>query len=209
MVSFCVRKMFSSAVATVVACAGISVMSAANAPTSYPVIYTASGTFGATPISGADTLRLAGEPFTIKIGANTSLVPNEHGQNWAVYQGLQMTGTIYSGLLGAQPTPVNSPQAGLQLTTGPKDIINAGFPVSVIGLVLDVTAKVYLPGGTFANPHIATFPSAVIQSGSTMQYADSSASTVLSIASGTVVAAIPGQASVVPHMPNLFAGLEQ
>jgi len=189
MVSLQLRKMLRVAAALGMACVAASVMAAATP--SYPVIYTATGTFGATPVSGADTLRMAGEPFTIKLSANTAMAPYQHGKNWASYQNLKMSGTVYSGLTGSAPIPVGAINAGLQLTTGPKDIINAGFAIGVIGIQLNVTAHIYVPGGTLANPYIRVFPLTNIGSGSTVTYADSTASTVLSIASGTVVAAYP------------------
>lgn len=190
MVSLRLRKILSVAAAVAIACLATSVMTAST-PT-IPVIYTATGTFGTTPQSGADTLKLAGEPFTIKLSGNTAMQPFQHGTNWAAYQNLKMSGTIYSGLTGSAPIAVGAVDAGLQLTTGPKDILNAGFAIGVIGVQLNVTAHVFVPGGTLANPYIRPFPSVTMSSGSTVTYSDSDAATVLTIASGTIVASYPG-----------------
>jgi hypothetical protein len=189
MVSLRLRKFLSGVAAAFIACIFTSVMAASS---SNPVIYSASGTFGATPISGADTLKLSGEPFNIKISADTNTAPAQHGSNWALYTNLGMSGQVYSGLLGAQPAPIQSDHAELQLTTGPDDIVTATFVVDVIGIALKIQAKIYVPGGTLANPKIGPFATVSINTtGTTVTYADSSAATILSIASGTVGAAYP------------------
>jgi len=190
MVSLQLRTLLSSATAAMIACLATSVMTATTP--SYPVIYSANGTFGVTPLSGADTLRLAGEPFSISISAKTGTAPSQHGSNWAIYGGLGMEGTVYSGLTGAEPIPIQSDHAELQLTVGPDDIINATFVVPVIGVALKIYAHLYVPGGTFATPSIAPFATTAVNlNGSTVTYADTTAATILSIESATVGAAFP------------------
>jgi hypothetical protein len=190
MVSLQLRTLLSSATAAMIACLATPVMNAGT--TGNPVIYTASGTFGVTPISGADTLRLSGEPFTISISAKTGTVPGQHGSNWAIYGGLGMSGTVYSGLTGAEPIPIQSDHAELQLTVGPDDIINATFVVPVIGVAVKIYAHLYVPGGTFSSTSIAPFPTVAVNlTGTTVTYADTTAATILSIQSATVGAAYP------------------
>jgi hypothetical protein len=204
MVSLRLRKMLSVAAAVAIACVATSVMSAA---TSNPVIYTAAGTFGPVPLSGADTLKLSGEPFNIMISADTNTAPAQHGSNWAVYTNLKMSGQVYSALLGAAPQPIQSQHAQLQLTTGPtNDIVTATFVVDVIGIAIKIQAKVYVPSGTLANPKIGPFPTVSMipspstpNTGTQVTYADSTAATILTIASGTLGAAYPTGAAA-----NLF-----
>ena len=102
---------FRTTVAAGIALATLSVfflsdkVVAGTATTAPIMTYTASGTFASTPTVGADTLKLAGEPFTVTIAVSSSTVPFKTGPNWAAYNKLKLTGTVYSGLLG--PTPVN------------------------------------------------------------------------------------------------------
>ena len=170
-----------------------SQMNAANPAAGEAVTFTAAGTFATTPMNGADTLKLAGEPFTINLVANSSMTPAQHGRNWAVFTGLTMNGTVYSGLLGSEPIAIRSKTAALKQTVGAsQDILEATFPVVVIGISLRVTAHLVLPGGTLAKALIHPFPSAPLDTtNTTVTYADPSASTELGIQDGTVVAAGP------------------
>jgi hypothetical protein len=190
--------MNSATVAVVISCLAGSQLFAASPNAGEQVTLTASGTFNPVPISGADTLKLAGEPFTISLVGNSSMKPINHGMNWAVYDGLTMNGTVHSGLLGTTPIPIQSKAAALEQTVGAdQDILQAVFPVTVLGTALTVKARLILPGGTLANPFIRPFPStAITVTDSSVSYSDTSASTVLGILDGTVVATVPPAANV-------------
>jgi hypothetical protein len=72
-----IRKGFGLITAPALVC-GLAVwgMSGATSPDSAPnVTYTATGTFTNPQVSGDDTLKLAGEPFTINIVAPANSVP--------------------------------------------------------------------------------------------------------------------------------------
>ena len=198
MFSFHVPKLFSATAAVVIGCLAGSQLFAASPNAGEQVTLTASGTFNPVPISGADTLKLAGEPFTISVIGNSSMTPINHGMNWGIYDVLTMTGTVHSGLLGTTPIPIHSKAAALEqsVSTG-EDILQAVFPVTVLGTALTVKARLILPGGTLANPFVRPFPStAITVTGSTVSYSDTTASTVLGIQDGTAVATVPPAAHV-------------
>src|ERR1051326_2378786 len=118
--------------------------SAAVSPNSgATVTFTASGTFAATPVSGADTLKLAGQPFTISVVGNSSMAPSQHNRNWCLFVPLPMNGTVYSGLLGPTPIPISSSTAAIFQAVGAnEDLFKAGFPINVIGIALTVRAVI-------------------------------------------------------------------
>jgi hypothetical protein len=198
MFSFHVPKVFSATAAVVIACLAGSQLFAASPNAGEQVTLTATGTFDPVPISGADTLLLAGEPFTINLVGNSSMKPINHGMNWAVYDGLTVSGDVHSGLLGTQPIPIQSKAAALEQTVGAdQNILQVVFPVQILGINLTVKARLILPGGTLANPFIRPFSStAITTTGSTVSYSDTTASTVLGIQDGTVVATVPPAAKI-------------
>jgi len=157
------------------------------------VTYTASGTFASPPISGPDTLKLAGEPFSIDIVANAGSVPIEHGRNWAVLSPFKMTGIVHSGLLGATPVSIASDEASIYETIGPDyDPFETGFPVDVIGIKLTIHAQVTLPAGTLAKPLIHPFAAVTLTpANATVTYSDGTNVTVLAIQTGTLAATLP------------------
>jgi hypothetical protein len=159
-----------------------------------PVTFTASGTFGSTPISGADLLELRGEPFTISVVGNSSLTPTTHGRNWAIFTDLSMTGVVNSGLVPGQPIDVSATTAAIDQTVGAsEDIFQSGFPVTVVGVALTVRAYFTLPGGTLSKPLLRPFSSVTLgpTAGTYVTYSDTTATTELSIQTGTLVATIP------------------
>lgn len=156
------------------------------------VTFTASGTFSSTVVSGADTLKLAGQPFTISIVASSSKKPTKHGRNWAVFNPLTMNGTVYSGLIPNQPLAIAATTASIEQVVGSsEDIFKAAFPVVVIGISLQVKAYVPLPGGTLSKALIRPFASVAIGPTATVTYSNSTASTVLAIETGTISATVP------------------
>jgi len=158
------------------------------AQTSYT--YTASGVFAATPVSGADELRLAGEPFSITITASDSQLSSYHGPTYAGYTGLQFMGNIHSGLL---PTPIAlaSKATWIVMANGNPtyNLFDLGATLKVIGLTLKVTANITLPAGTLTTVRNHAFPAvAVTPTSATVTYSDGTNSTTLGI-TGTLYGA--------------------
>jgi len=184
----------------------VSLLSAA-APN---VTYTASGNFSAVPTSGSDTLKLAGEPFSISIVANAASVPKQYGPNWAIYTPLRMTGTVHSGLLGPTPVAIASDAASIALLWGPDyDLFVAGFPVRVVGIALTIRATITMPPGTIINQLIHPFaPVALDTTNSVVTYSDGADTTTLTVDSGTLVATIPSPSKSRAHegVPSLVEG---
>jgi len=156
------------------------------------ITFTAQGTFATPQVSGNDTLLLAGQPFQIKIVADASLTPSKHGRNWAAFSPLKMSGTINSGLLPGQPVKIGSSKAVIaQVVGASEDVFQAGFPVKVIGIDLQAIANITLPGGTLSTPLIRPFASVALDpTNATVTYSNATASTVLAVQTGTLVATL-------------------
>jgi len=155
------------------------------------VNYTASGTFSSTPVSGADTLKLAGEPFSISIIGPAGANPVASGTGWAMFGPFKMTGVVHSGLLG--PTPINIASDASQIIQGigaAYDLFQTSFPVKVVGISLTINATIFVPPGTIATLGIEPFASTVklAPGNATVIYSDSGAATTLSVATGTLTA---------------------
>jgi hypothetical protein len=182
------RGRLSLPIAFIVAAA--SLLNAASPQTAPNVTFTATGTFSSAPVSGPDTLKLAGEPFTIAVVASSAANPIQHGPNWALFSPLNMTGTVHSGLLGTSPIDIASAAASIFQAVGPDyDPFETGFPVKVVGISLTIDA---LPGGTLTKQLIHPFASiALSPANTTVSYSDGTNTTVLTLASGTLVATIP------------------
>lgn len=201
MFSWDARRVLSVTAAAALICCLVAPwqLGAASPNMGADVTYVASGTFAVTPVSGADTLKLAGQPFTISVVGNSSLKPVQHGQNFAIFKPLQMTGTVYSGLIPNQPIAVSSTTAAINQVVSPtEDIFESGFPVVVVGVSLNVRARLVLPGGTLTTPLLRPFASiALTPANATVTYSNSTASTVLAVQTGTLVATLPASAPVV------------
>lgn len=207
------HKMLSITVAAAAACclAAPPRLSAASPDKGADITFTATGTFAATPVSGADTLKLAGQPFTIAVVGSSSKKPTKHGRNWAVFNPLQMTGTVYSGLIPNQAIPISATTSTIEQTVGAsEDIFKTAFPVVVIGIALQVKAYIPLAGGTLSTALLRPFSSVALSSTATVTYSNSTAATELAIESGTLVATVPtgaGQsAAATPFVPDLLDG---
>ncbi|MFN7992374.1 MAG: hypothetical protein U0Q18_02150 [Bryobacteraceae bacterium] len=172
----------------------ICLCGAATRPNVAPnVIYTATGVFNATPVSGKDLFRLAGHEFNMSVTANEALVAPVHGAQWAMYKQLSMIGTVQSGLL---PTPIaisnNATNILLAAGNPNQDILQIGTPVKVVGLTITITAVITMPKGTIVNDHIWPFTQPVSMTPGnarvTYVYTDSTGtnSTVLSVQQGTM-----------------------
>src|ERR1700722_710274 len=213
MVCFHVRKMQAVAVAAAGGfCLSASEKLVAQSEATAPkVTYTATGIFAPPPASGADLFQLQDEPFTISVVASAATVPTAHGAHWASYNKLKRRGTVTSGL---EPTPlsISSGLTSIELATGNPsyDVFEMFAPVSVIGIQINVLATLQMPAGTIANALIHPFAQISLGPPDTMTYTNptNGASTTLGIASGTLVATIPGgqDATEAPASVQLHAG---
>jgi hypothetical protein len=216
MFSLDLRMILSATIAAVaISCLAPPQGFAATSPgKSANITFTASGTFASTPVSGADTLKLAGQPFTISVVGNSSLKPVQHGQNWAIFKPLQMTGNVFSGLIPDQAIPISSTTAAIDQTIGSsEDIFQAGFPVVVVGIALNVRAYIPLPGGTLSSALLRPFSSIPLGPTATVTYSNSTAATVLAVQTGTMVATLPTggverSARTAPSTVVLIAGAQ-
>jgi hypothetical protein len=171
----------------------VSESTGATPDTGPNVTFTAAGTFASPPISGTDTLKLAGEPFSIAIVAAAGSVPIKHGRNWAVISPLKMTGVVHSGLLGSNPVNIASAGASIYQAVGPSyDPFQTAFPVRVVGISLTIDAQITLPAGTLAKPLIHPFAAVALSPANTIvTYSDGTNTTTLAVQSGTLAAALP------------------
>jgi hypothetical protein len=193
------RKMLPVAIAAaVVGC--FAVPGNLSAATGEIVTFTASGTFSTPATSGSDTLKLAGEPFSVTISASTATPPYKHGPNWAAFHQLKLTGTVHSGLLGTSPISIASGEASIIQAFAPTqyDLFTMEAPVQVVGIALTIKAVIVLPYGTFVqNPLLQPFSAIALAPGNaTMTYSDSSADTVLGIATGSLSGTVPTSPAV-------------
>ncbi|MGA2136473.1 MAG: hypothetical protein ABSH50_29635 [Bryobacteraceae bacterium] len=179
-----------AAAAVALACFGLSTQ--AFAATATNITFNATGTFASVPVSGSDTLKLAGEPFNVTIVVSSSTKPYKNGPNYAVYNKLKLTGEVNSGLLGPTPAPIASSEATIQqaIDPGKYDQFIMEAPIKVIGVALTLKAVIVMPLGTIANQLLQPFTASVslAPSNATLTYSDSSASTELGIQTGTLSA---------------------
>jgi len=175
-----------------ICCLLIPGLAAAN--TAPVITYTATGIFTNPPVSGEDSLKLAGEPFSVSIAVSASTAPFKTGPNWAAYDQLHLTGEVHSGLLGPTPVAIASGEASLQqaMDPGVEDQFKMEAPIKVVGISLTIDAVVEMPWGTITNPLLHPFTAVTLAPGNTtFTYSDGTTSTVLTIASGTLTATIP------------------
>jgi hypothetical protein len=186
------RKSVLSVSVAAMSCFLVSGLSAATIPaTVTDVTYTAAGTFSTTVVSGEDTLKLAGEPFSISIYGPEGSKPVDTGTGWAMFGPFGMTGEVHSGLLG--PTPVNIASDDAQIVQGlggSYDLFQTAFPVKVVGISLEIDATILVPPGTIAKLGIEPFAATVklAPGNATVIYSDSGAATTLTVATGTLTA---------------------
>jgi len=94
-------------------------LAAASPEKGVNITFTASGTFAAAPVSGAEVLKLAGQNFSVSIVGNSSLKPIKQGR-WAIFEPLDMTGTVYSGLIPNTPIAISGPLRKSNRRSGPR-----------------------------------------------------------------------------------------
>jgi len=155
------------------------------------VTYAAVGKFSAAPVSGNDLFQLAGNTFKMAIVGSESAKPVKSGKGYAAYAGLKMQGSVQSGLVPGQGIPLTSTHTFVVLALGASsDTVEIQSPVTVLGQTIMITAKFTVPKGTLAKPTIWPFTHgvALTPSSGTVTYSDSSATTTLTVATGSLTA---------------------
>jgi hypothetical protein len=185
------RTYFNAIAAAAIVCFGFSggQAVAATAPT---ITFTASGTFASAPVSGSDTFKLAGQPFTVSMVVSSAAKPYKTGSNYAAYNKLRLTGQITSGLLGPLPVSIASSEASIiqAISPGKFDQFTLEAPLNIIGVSLTIKAVIIMPVGTISTPLLQPFTAAasLVPTNATLTYADTTASTELAIQTGTLTA---------------------
>ncbi|HLY17734.1 MAG TPA: hypothetical protein VKR61_10955 [Bryobacteraceae bacterium] len=183
--------MLTIAITVMAICCFAMSAAAATAPI---ITYTASGTFSGSPSTGADTLKLSGEPFTVTIAVSAATVPYKTGPGYAAYNKLKLTGTVHSGLIGSTPVPISSGEATIiqGITPNVSDTFIMEAPIKVVGISLVIKAMVTMPLGTITKPLLHPFSAVTLTpANATVTYSNSSDSTTLGIQTGTLTATIP------------------
>lgn len=161
--------------------------------------YNGVGTFATPPMSGADMLGLAGQPWHLSALVSEASTPDNlagggpcNGPQCS-YSNTPIVGVIFSSILPGVAIPLTSGTLGkMTLTvgsTGHPDVLKLVFPQTVIGVPLTVTAVIYLPNGTITTAkNIRPFNGTVTLNGQsgTLTYASSTAMTVLDYAGGSL-----------------------
>jgi hypothetical protein len=158
------------------------------------IVYHAGGTFVYPAANGNDLLQLAGNPFTMSVWGTQGTKPVKNGNQWGLYQDLQMNGYITSGFRPQKPFHVSSTHVVLLLSKGNPsyDEIKASFKTVVQGVHLTIVMDFQAPKGTLAHFFIMPFvnPVTITPTNATITYSGVyqgvPASTTLTIASGTL-----------------------
>jgi len=178
----------------------LACLAPATAAAAPNVLYTASGTFATTIVSGSDLLKLAGQPFSIGILANESLKPTTHTKTSATYTNVDLMGTLQSGLAPGTAIPISSAGATLTLqigTAGGPDQASVQFTVAALGATETISGMVSMPPGTLTTLAIRPFTAPVAFTGTngSATYTCNigcTTPTTLAIASGSVNGALAG-----------------
>jgi hypothetical protein len=190
-----VRKTLATTIAVAAICwFSVSDKLLAATGTAPIVTFTAAGTFASTPTSGADTLKLAGEPFSVSIAVSEATAPFKHGSNWAAFDKLKLTGSVHSGLLGSTPVNIGSAESSIiqAIDPGQYDSFTMEAPIKVVGISLTIKAVIVMPSGTIGKPLLQPFKAvAMAPSNATLTYSDGTSSTVLGIQTGGLSATVP------------------
>jgi hypothetical protein len=116
--------------------------------------------------------------------ANAAAVPEQHGQQWAEYGPLKLTGTAYTHL-ESMPFPIASSAAAVTLEAGEPsvDLFLLSAPVRVITITLTISAEISMPKGTLLNAHVhpLTAPVTLTPTNATVTYSNGFVSTTLGI----------------------------
>jgi len=169
------------------------------------IAYQASGNFGANVVSGTDTLKLAGQPYSITLYACETLIPTKTGANWAEYYPIELTGTVKSQLLVTPYTIPPTPTAFIvQVPASGQDSFQIIGNVTIAGSTVNIHAAIAVPFGTITTTGIAPFSSVAIKtSKSEFIYSQGSNSTSLSV-NGTAAGNVytPPASKVTPKLQS-------
>jgi hypothetical protein len=157
-----VVPMRSIAIAAAVICGLAASENLSAACSSTIIAYQASGEFGPNPISGQDTLKLAGEPFSITLYACETLTPTKVGSDYSEYYPIEMKGQVKSSLL-VQPYQISAKTAFiLQVPPTGLDAAELQGDVTVEGRTIFIKGDLSLPSGTLTSRSIAPFSKVTI-----------------------------------------------
>jgi len=133
----------------------------------------------------------------------TSSVPNKSGTNWDYFLPLAMTGVVYSALLNRTPVDISSVHASIYQALGEtRDVFTATFPLKILNIYLTVDAQISLPAGTLTKPLIHPFVAVELSpDNAAVTYTDTTGSTALAIAEGTLLAELSDTANIT-HTPR-------
>jgi hypothetical protein len=133
------------------------------------VTYLASGAFGPNVIQGLDSFKLAGEPYTIYLYACESKQPSKTGSDYAIYTGIELTGTVQSSLI-TQPYTIKPAAMTFTLVEPTKgaDLVEVAGDVLVEGSQIYIRATIALPAGTLTSTKIVPFSSVSIVTASSV-----------------------------------------
>jgi hypothetical protein len=123
------------------------------------VTYQASGSFGSNVIKGQDAFKLGGEPFSITLYGCQTKQPSQTGPDYAVYSGIELTGTVKSALITTPYTikPTAMTFIVVRPPTGP-DLFEVEGNLTVFGSLIFVHGSIAVPAGTLTSTSIAPFP---------------------------------------------------
>jgi uncharacterized protein (TIGR03437 family) len=168
------------------------------------IIYKAAGNFGANVISGPDTLKLAGQPYSVVLNGCTTATPTKTGSDYAEYYPIQLTGTVKSQLLIMPYTIPPTPTAFIITvpTTGTDNFEFIGN-VTIAGSTINVKASIAVPLGTVTSTTIAPFSSVKITtSKSEFIYTQGTSPTALSVTGTGSATVYTPPAKVTPKLQS-------
>lgn len=197
MMSFDVKRMRLVATAAAIVCSLVASQGELAATCSSSVVqYTASGTFNATPISGKDGLRLAGNPFSIKVFGCEAKVPVKTGPTYDIYSPLDLIGNVKSSLLPTGTSIRAYSSIILTMPASGPDEVQLYAPVKALSNVtILIHGVLAVPPGTITSLSIAPFATThMLPLYSSLTYSNGTNSTTLGLV-GTLTASVVAAAT--------------
>jgi hypothetical protein len=152
------------------------------------VVYSVTGTFATPPVSGADPLKLAGQPFQLMLVANEAARPVKHGQHYGQYENLAVRGS-----LGSAPIKFANDSGTLVLLVhAAYDGFELQAKAAKKGTKLPVTANVHLPKGTLTGLRVQPLANAVTLNAANaiVTYGAGKQATALAVSAGTLTGVV-------------------
>jgi len=146
-----------------IASAALCCFAAVGAGAEPNVNYAATGTFATPAVSGLDTFKLAGQPFTLTFAVNEATKPTRHSETMAEYSNITVVLTVKAGVTGGTYTyTVLGVNVFLVVgAPGKPDWFFLQIPFTFGGAPIVITAKAKMPAGTIATPAIQPFTAPV------------------------------------------------